>query len=53
MRFSRSYLHQQCDELEEYGLIRHLGNGVHVITSKGEQYLIGELDTGMLKTEAK
>lgn len=32
MRFSRFYLHLRCDVLEEYGLIRYLGNGVHIIT---------------------
>jgi len=51
MRFSRSYLHQRCNVLEEYELIRHLGNGVHVLTDKGEQYLNGELDTGILEGE--
>lgn len=51
MRFSRSYLHQRCDVLEEYGLVRHLGNGVHLLTGKGRQYLNGELDTGILERE--
>lgn len=51
MRFSRSYLHQRCDVLEEYGLVRHLGNGVHILTTEGEQYLNGELDTGILEGE--
>ena len=51
MRFSRSYLHQRCDVLEEYGLVRHLGNGVHILTTEGKQYLDGELDTGILEGE--
>jgi hypothetical protein len=51
MRFSRSYLHQRCDVLEDYGLVRHLGNGVHIITEKGEQYHDAELDTGTLEKE--
>jgi DNA-binding IclR family transcriptional regulator len=51
MRFSRSYLHQRCDVLEEYGLVRHLGNGVHILTDKGSQYLNGGLDTGKLDGE--
>jgi hypothetical protein len=37
--------------LEEYGLVRHLGNGVHLLTDKGRQYLNGELDTGILEGE--
>lgn len=51
MRFSRSYLHQRCDVLEDYGLVRHLGNGVHIITTEGEQYLNSELDAGSLKPD--
>jgi hypothetical protein len=49
LRFSRSYLHQRCDVLEGYGLVRHLGNGVHIITTEGEQYLNSELDAGTLE----
>jgi hypothetical protein len=30
--------------LREHGLLQHLGNGVHVITEKGEAYLDGEYD---------
>lgn len=50
MRFSRSYIHQRCDVLESYGLVRHLGNGVHVITTEGEKYLNSQLDAESLKS---
>jgi repressor of nif and glnA expression len=32
-------------KLEEHRLLKHLGNGVYVITERGEKYLDGELDT--------
>lgn len=51
--FSRSYIHQRCDVLERFGLIRHLGNGVHIITTEGEQYLDGELDAAKLEDSEK
>lgn len=38
-------------KLVDYGLLRHLGNGVYVITDEGEQYLEGELDTAELEPE--
>lgn len=53
IRFSRSYIHQRCEVLREYGLIQHLGNGVHIITAEGEQYLAGELDAAELETGEK
>ena len=51
MRFSRSYIHQRCDVLEEYGLVRHLGNGVHILITEGERYLDGDLDAGHLEPQ--
>jgi len=44
VRFSRSYITQRCKQLVDHGLLRHLGNGVYVITDTGEEYLAGELD---------
>jgi predicted transcriptional regulator len=44
VRFSRSYITQRCKKLLDYGLVRQLGNGVYLITDKGEDYLSGELD---------
>lgn len=45
VRFSRPYVTQRCKRLVEHGLLQHLGNGVYVITDRGERYLDGELDT--------
>lgn len=45
VRYSRSYIHTRCKKLVEYGLLDHLGNGVYVITKRGEKYLDGEIDT--------
>lgn len=49
VRFSRSYVTQRCKKLVDYGLLRHLGNGVYVITEEGKQYLEGELDAADLE----
>lgn len=51
VRFSRSYITQRCKRLLDYGLIRHLGNGVYIITDKGQQYLDGELDAAELEPD--
>jgi len=51
VRFSRSYVTQRCGKLVDYGLIRHLGNGVFVISKAGEQYLEGELDAQELESD--
>ena len=45
VRYSRQYVHKRCKKLVEHGLLRHLGNGVYVITERGERYLDGEIDT--------
>ncbi|MFB6179549.1 MAG: MarR family transcriptional regulator [Halorientalis sp.] len=45
VRYSRSYIHKRCRKLVEHGLLEHLGNGVYIITERGERYLDGELDT--------
>ena len=45
VRFSRSYIHTRARKLVEHGLLRHLGNGVYVLTERGERYLDGEIDT--------
>lgn len=49
--WGRSYTHQRCNVLRDYGLIRHLGNGVHIITEEGELYLAGDLDATELEVE--
>jgi hypothetical protein len=45
VRFGKSHISRRCKELANHGLLQHLGNGVYIITEKGEQYLDGELDT--------
>ena len=45
VRYSRQYVHKRCKKLTEKGLLRHLGNGIYVITDRGEAYLNGEIDT--------
>jgi predicted transcriptional regulator len=45
VRYSRQYISQRCKKLVEHRLLDHLGNGVYVITDRGERYLDGEIDT--------
>jgi len=45
VRYSRAYISQRCKKLVEHGLLEDLGNGVYVITERGEKYLDGEIDT--------
>lgn len=45
VRFSQSYISKRCKKLAKHGLLNHLGNGVYVITERGEGYLDGEIDT--------
>ncbi|RYJ11669.1 MarR family transcriptional regulator [Haloarcula hispanica] len=45
VRYSRQYVHKRAKKLVEHGLLEHLGNGVYVITERGERYLDGEIDT--------
>ncbi len=43
--YSRQYIARRCKKLAEHGLLQHVGNGVYVITERGEAYLDGDLDT--------
>nr|WP_244605190.1 MarR family transcriptional regulator [Halorussus halobius] len=45
IRYSRQYIARRCKKLAEHGLLKAVGNGVYVITDRGEAYLQGELDT--------
>lgn len=45
VRYTRSYISQRCKKLVNHGLLKHLGNGVYVLTDRGEGYLEGEIDT--------
>jgi len=49
IHFSRSYLHKRCKLLSEYGLIKDYGNAVFVLSSKGREYLAGELNGNHLE----
>lgn len=42
--FSQPYISERCQKLAKAGFLRPLGNGVYVITEKGEEYLSGDLD---------
>ena len=45
IRVTRQQISRRLRKLADYGLLLHLGNGVYVITDRGEAYLNGELDT--------
>lgn len=45
VRVSRQHISRRLRKLAEYGLLNHLGNGIYVITERGEAYLDGKLDT--------
>jgi predicted transcriptional regulator len=44
VRFSRQYISRRCKKLVDHTLLRHLGNGVYIITDAGEAYLDEEYD---------
>lgn len=44
LRVSRQHISRRLRKLAEHGMLNHLGNGVYVITERGEQYLDGEFD---------
>jgi len=46
---SRSHLSRRLKKLRNHGLLQDLGNGVYVITQKGESYLDGELNASDLE----
>lgn len=45
VRYSRQYISTRCKKLTKHGLLDDLGNGVYIITERGERYLDGEIDT--------
>jgi predicted transcriptional regulator len=49
VRFTRSYISQRCKKLVDEGFLRHLGNGIYVITDRGEKYLNGEINAETLE----
>jgi predicted transcriptional regulator len=42
---SRQHVTRRLNTLVEHGLLEPLGNGVHVMTERGRQYLAGEVST--------
>jgi len=44
-RISRQQVSRRLSKLKDHGLLQHLGNGVYVITERGERYLAGEIST--------
>jgi Mn-dependent DtxR family transcriptional regulator len=40
----QSQVSRRCKKLAEHGLLRKIGDGVYVITDRGEAYLKGEYD---------
>lgn len=43
--YSRQHVSNRLNKLADHGLIRNLGNGVYMITDRGEGYLRGEINT--------
>jgi len=44
VRVSRSTVTRRLSKLADHGLLKDLGNGVYMITERGEKYLNGEVD---------
>jgi len=51
VRFKRVHLQRRCKKLENYGLVRQVGNGVYMLSEEGQQYLDGELDAATLEPD--
>jgi len=46
---SRGHISRRLRKLAEKGFLDHLGNGVYIITNRGEAYLNEELDASELE----
>nr|WP_224268580.1 helix-turn-helix domain-containing protein [Haloprofundus salinisoli] len=44
IKVSRQHISRRLQKLAEHGMLTALGNGVYIITDKGEEYLDGEWD---------
>ncbi|WP_284438463.1 ArsR family transcriptional regulator [Halomicroarcula laminariae] len=44
-KISRTQISRRLGKLRDHHLLQHLGNGVYIITNRGEQYLDGEIST--------
>lgn len=45
IKAARSTVSRRCGKLAEHGLLRKRGDGVYIITQKGQRYLNGEIST--------
>jgi predicted transcriptional regulator len=45
IKVSRQQVSRRLQKLNDHMLVQHLGNGVYVITERGEKYLDGEIST--------
>nr|WP_092702208.1 winged helix-turn-helix domain-containing protein [Halovenus aranensis] len=45
VRVSRSTVSRRCQKLAEHGLLRPVGDGVYILTDRGEGYLDGKIST--------
>lgn len=45
VNISRQQISRRLQKLADHGLLKPLGNGVYIITEKGEGYLDGEIST--------
>jgi len=45
IKISQSQVSRRCQKLADHGLLRKIGDGVYVITERGEGYLDGEIST--------
>jgi len=53
IRVSRQHVSRRLSTLADHGLLDHLGNGVYVLTEKGNRYLEGELDAAELPDKSE
>ena len=44
-KISRTQISRRLGKLRDHHLLQHLGNGVYIITDRGEKYLDGEIST--------
>jgi repressor of nif and glnA expression len=45
IRITQSSVSRRCRKLAEHGLLRPVGDGVYILTERGEGYLDGEINT--------
>lgn len=48
LEYHANHVGRRCRELAAYGLLENIGGGTYSITERGEAFLDGELDAGML-----